>query len=57
MPAAREVLDLLTRDELLHLIDRHGVTVRDRRQKAQLAEQLAAKGTRFLSWSTSLGTG
>src|SRR5688572_5782221 len=43
MPTARQLLDLLTRDELLHLVDHHGVTVRDRRQKAHLAEQLEAK--------------
>ncbi len=42
MPTARQLLDLLTRDELLHLVDHHGVTVRDRRQKAHLAEQLEA---------------
>lgn len=43
MPTARQLLDLLTRDELLHLVDHHGVTVRDRRQKAHLAEQLEAQ--------------
>ena len=44
MPPARQLLDLLTRDELLHLVDHHGLTVRDRRQKAHLAEQLEAQG-------------
>jgi type I restriction enzyme M protein len=44
MPTPRQLLDLLTRDELLHLVDHHGVTVRDRRQKAHLAEQLEAQG-------------
>jgi type I restriction enzyme M protein len=44
MPTARQLLDILTRDELLQLADHHGVTVRDRRQKAHLAEQLEAQG-------------
>ncbi len=44
MPTARQLLDILTRDELLQLVDHHGVTVRDRRQKANLAEQLEARG-------------
>ena len=44
MPTARPLLDILTRDELHALVDKHGVTVRDRRQKAHLAEQLEAKG-------------
>jgi type I restriction enzyme M protein len=44
MPTARQLLDTLTRDELLELVDHHGVTVRDRRQKAHLAEQLEAQG-------------
>ena len=41
MPTARQVLDLLTRDELLRLVDQHDVRVTDRRQKALLAEGLA----------------
>jgi type I restriction enzyme M protein len=44
MPTARQILDLLTRDELLRLVDHHGVTVADRRQKAQLAAGLEQQG-------------
>jgi type I restriction enzyme M protein len=43
MPTKRQVLDLLTRDELLRLVDRHDVIVGDRRQKAHLAERLDEK--------------
>jgi hypothetical protein len=44
MPTSRQLPDILTRDELLHLVDHHGVTVRDRRQNARLAEQLETQG-------------
>jgi type I restriction enzyme M protein len=43
MPPKRQVLDLLIRDELIRLVDRHGVIVGDRRQKAHLAERLDEK--------------
>jgi type I restriction enzyme M protein len=44
MPTARQVLDLLSRDELLRLVDRHGVIVGSRQQKAHLVERLEEKG-------------
>ena len=44
MLTARQILDLLTRDELLRLVDHHGVTVGDRRQKARLADRLEEEG-------------
>jgi type I restriction enzyme M protein len=44
MPTARQILELLTRDELLRLVDHHDVTVADRRQKAHLADRLEQKG-------------
>ena len=50
----REVLDLLTRDELLDLADRFEVDVADRRVKAQLVEALAA--SRRASLAEMLGT-
>lgn len=44
MPTPRQVLDLLSRDELLALADEHQVIVGDRRVKAHIAEQLDTKG-------------
>jgi hypothetical protein len=44
MPTARQVLDLLTRDELLRVVDQLGVLVGDRRQKAHLADRLEETG-------------
>jgi type I restriction enzyme M protein len=45
MPTTREIiLDLLSRDELLDLVDRHEVVVSDRRVKAHLAEMLGKSG-------------
>lgn len=41
MPNARQVLDLLSRDELLTLVDKHNLEVDDRRQRAPLIERLA----------------
>jgi hypothetical protein len=43
MPETRRILDLLTRDELLELVDRHGIIAGDRRQKAHLANRLEEK--------------
>ena len=40
MPTTCQVLDLLTRDELLRLVERLGVIVGDRRVKAHLVERL-----------------
>jgi len=40
MPNARQVLDLLSRDELLSLVDKHNLEVADRRQRVQLIEKL-----------------
>jgi type I restriction enzyme M protein len=42
MPTPRQVLDLLSRDELLALADGHGVIVGDRRVKSHIADQLEA---------------
>ncbi len=42
-PRAR-ILNLLTRDELLRLVDHHGVIVGSRQQKAHLVERLEEKG-------------
>jgi type I restriction enzyme M protein len=44
MPTPRQVLDLLSRDELLALADSHGVIVGDRRVKSHIADQLEASG-------------
>ena len=44
VPNARQILDLLSRDELLRLADHHGVIVGDRRQKAHIADRLEEKG-------------
>ena len=44
MPAPREVLDLLSRDELLGLVDEHGMIVGDRRIKAHLLDRPEDKG-------------
>ena len=44
MPDARQVLDLLRREELLPLIDQHAVPVTSRAGKAHLIEQLDAQG-------------
>jgi type I restriction enzyme M protein len=44
VPTLRQVLDLLSRDELLQLADGHGVIVGDRRVKAHIADQLEANG-------------
>jgi type I restriction enzyme M protein len=44
MPTLRQVLDLLSRDELLALVDAHGVIVGSRRAKAHLADRLEEKG-------------
>ena len=58
MPPARQLLDILTRDELLQLADHHGVTVCYRRQKVHLAEQLEAQGLASPgSWPTYPATG
>lgn len=43
MPTKREVLDLLTRDELARLVEEHGVIVGGR-AKGHLADRLAEKG-------------
>ena len=43
MPTTREILDLLTPDELAHLNQRHGIIV-DRRAKAHLLDRLEEKG-------------
>ena len=43
MPTTREILDLLTPDELAHLNQRHGIKV-DRRTKAHLLDRLEEKG-------------
>jgi type I restriction enzyme M protein len=43
MPTKRQVLDLLTRDELGGLVDRHEVIVADRRSKTHLADRLEEK--------------
>jgi hypothetical protein len=40
MPTKRQVLDLLTRDELSALVDRHSVIVSTRRGKPHLVERL-----------------
>jgi len=42
MPTKRDVLDLLTRDELLGLADHFEVDVPDRRLKGQLVDAIAA---------------
>jgi type I restriction enzyme M protein len=44
MPTKRQVLDLLSRDELADLADRRALTVPDRRSKARIAEALEADG-------------
>ena len=44
MPDARQVLDLLRREELLPLIDQHAVPVTSRAGKAHLIEQLDPQG-------------
>lgn len=44
MSSKRHVLDLLSRDELADLADRHAVTARDRRSRAALADALDADG-------------
>jgi type I restriction enzyme M protein len=44
MPTTRDVLAHLTRDELIRLVDQHGVIVGNRQQKAHLAERLDEKG-------------
>jgi type I restriction enzyme M protein len=44
MPTPRQVLDLLSRDELLALADGHGLIVGDRRVKAHIADQLETTG-------------
>jgi hypothetical protein len=41
MAEPRKVLDLLSREELLHLAERHGIAVADRRVKAPLVDALA----------------
>jgi type I restriction enzyme M protein len=43
MPAKRQILDLLTRDELAQLVEEHRVIVGGR-AKGHLADQLDAKG-------------
>ena len=40
MPTTRQILDLLSRDELLGLFDDHNVIVSDRRVKSHLADCL-----------------
>jgi type I restriction enzyme M protein len=45
MPTPRQVLDVLSREELLACADGHGVIVGDRRVKSHIADQLEAKGT------------
>ncbi|MDI3285043.1 class I SAM-dependent DNA methyltransferase [Polyangium sp. 15x6] len=44
MPTKRQVLDILTRQELWELVDRHHVTVTDRRSKEKIAAELDAHG-------------
>ena len=44
MPAPRQILDLLTRHELLALADEHRVIVGDRRVKSHIADQLETRG-------------
>lgn len=45
MPTARQLLDILTHNELLQLVVHYGVSVRDRRQKALLVEQSEAQAS------------
>lgn len=42
MPSKRQVLELLSRDELTAVVDRHDLAVRDRRAKDGLIEAVAA---------------
>lgn len=44
MPTKRQILEILSRDELAALAERHGVAVRDRRSRVALAEGLDAGG-------------
>jgi type I restriction enzyme M protein len=44
MATKRQVLDLLSRDELHELVDHHHVAVSDRRSKAHLAERIDESG-------------
>lgn len=44
MPPTRQILDLLSRDELLELVGKHDVTVGDKRVKSHLADRLEEKG-------------
>ena len=43
MPSKRAVLEALTRNELLDLVERWGLTVKDRRVREQLVEAVASK--------------
>jgi type I restriction enzyme M protein len=54
MPSKRQVLDLLTRDELLEVADHFEVDVVDRRVKAQLVDAIAA--SRRASFAEILAT-
>lgn len=51
MPTKRQILEALTRDELLAVLDQYELEVADRRQKDDIVETLSGSGTADLSGS------